>query len=108
MKLGIVLESNNPEHVWNTFRLGITALKSSHSVSIFLLNEGSELESIPDTESFDVSQRVIAFRTRGGKILACGTCLEHRGKKGTEVCPISTMGDLLMLIEESDKVLVFS
>ena len=25
MKLGIILQSNNPEHVWNTLRLGITA-----------------------------------------------------------------------------------
>ena len=27
MKLGIILQSNKPEHAWNTFRLGITALK---------------------------------------------------------------------------------
>ena len=26
MKLGIILQSNKPEHAWNTFRLGITAL----------------------------------------------------------------------------------
>jgi len=25
MKLGIILQSNKPEHVWNTFRLAITA-----------------------------------------------------------------------------------
>ncbi|PIR04699.1 MAG: DsrE family protein [Candidatus Liptonbacteria bacterium CG11_big_fil_rev_8_21_14_0_20_35_14] len=38
---------------------------------------------------------------------ACGTCLEIRGKKEAGVCPISTMTDLLKMVEESDKVLVF-
>lgn len=46
MKLGIILQSNKPEHTWNTFCLGITALKAGHGVEIFLMNEGSELDSI--------------------------------------------------------------
>ena len=37
MKIGIILQSNNPEHIWNTFRFGITSLKASHDVTIFLL-----------------------------------------------------------------------
>lgn len=32
MKLGIVLQSNKPEHVWNTFRLGITSFEAGHKV----------------------------------------------------------------------------
>jgi uncharacterized protein involved in oxidation of intracellular sulfur len=35
MKLGIILQSNNPEHVWNAFRLAITALKADRQVEIF-------------------------------------------------------------------------
>ena len=107
MKLGIILQSNKPEHVWNTFRLGITALKSNHRVEIFLMNEGSELDSIPDSEHFDISKKVAEFKELKGTILACGTCLEIRGKKESAVCPISTMSDLLKMIETSDQVLVF-
>ena len=55
MKLGIILQSNNPEHVWNTFRLGITSLKAGHTVEVFLMSEGSELDSIPDSKDFDIS-----------------------------------------------------
>ncbi len=43
MKLGIILQSNKPEHAWNTLRLGITALKAGHQVEIFLMNERSKL-----------------------------------------------------------------
>lgn len=107
MKLGIILQSNKPEHVWNTFRLGITALKSSHQVEIFLLNEGSELGAIPDTDDFDISMKVEEFKKLKGEMYACGTCLELRGNKKNNVCPISTMSDLLKMIESSDKVLVF-
>ncbi|MDP2599052.1 MAG: DsrE family protein [Candidatus Liptonbacteria bacterium] len=107
MKLGIVLQSNNPEHVWNTFRLGITALKASHRVEIFLMSEGSELDTIPDSENFDISTKISEFKNLGGVIYACGTCLEVRGKEKSNVCPVSTMSDLLKMVESSDRVLVF-
>lgn len=107
MKIGIILQSNKPEHVWNTFRFGITSLKAKHKVTIFLMSEGAELDSISDSEHFDISKKVADYKELNGEILACGTCLEIRGKKGSGVCPISTMTDLLKIVEESDKVLVF-
>ena len=107
MKLGIILQSNNPEHIWNTFRFGITSLKASHGVTIFLMSEGAELETIADTEHFDISKKVAEYKELKGNLYACGTCLEIRGKKESEVCPVSTMTDLLKMVEESDKVLVF-
>ena len=107
MKLGIILQSNRPEHAWNTFRLGIVALKANHQVEIFLMNEGSELDTIPDSEHFDISAKVMEFKKLKGEIYACGTCLELRGQGESKVCPISTMTDLLKMVESSDKVLVF-
>jgi len=107
MKLGIVLQSNQPEHVWNTFRFGITALKANHQVEIFLMSEGSELETIADTKDFDIAAKVAEFKALKGKIYACGSCLKVRGKEESKVCPVSTMSDLLNMIERSDKVLTF-
>lgn len=107
MKLGIILQSNKPEHVWNTFRLGITTLKAGHQAEIFLMSEGSELETIPDTENFDISVKVSEFKKLKGEIYACGSCLKIRGKEESNVCPVSTMFDLLKMVESSDKVLVF-
>ena len=107
MKLGIILQSNKPEHVWNTFRFGITALKANHQIEVFLMNEGSELDTIPDSKDFDISARVAEFKKLKGEIYACGTCLELRGKGENNVCPISTMSDLLNMIERSEKILVF-
>lgn len=107
MKLGIILQSNKPEHAWNTFRLGITALKANHQVEIFLMNEGSEIDTIPDSKDFDVSARVTEFKELKGEIYACGACLKVCGKEENKVCPISTMPDLLKMVESSDKVLVF-
>ena len=107
MKLGLILQSNKPEHAWNAFRLGITALKTSHKVEVFLMNEGTELDTIPDSKDFDISAKVAEFKELKGEIYACGTCLKMRGKEESKVCPISTMSDLLKMIENSDKVLVF-
>ena len=107
MKLGIILQSNNPEHIWNTFRLGITSLKAGHVIEVFLMSEGSELDSIPDTKDFDISAKVTEFKELEGEIYACGSCLKVRGKEESKVCPVSTMSDLLKMVESSDKVLVF-
>jgi len=107
MKLGIIFQSNKPEHAWNTFRLGITALKADHQVEIFLMNEGSELDTIPDSKNFDISIKVARFKELQGKIYACGTCLKMRGKEESKFCSVSTMSDLLKMVENSDKVLVF-
>jgi uncharacterized protein involved in oxidation of intracellular sulfur len=107
MKLGIILQSNKPEHIWNTFRFGLTALKGNHHVEIFLMNEGSELETISDTKDFDISVKVIEFKELKGQIYACGSCLKLRGKEESNIYLISTMSDLLTMVESSDKVLVF-
>lgn len=107
MRIGIILQSNKPEHIWNTFRFGITSLKASHEVTIFLMNEGAELDTISDTEDFDISKKTAEYKELKGNLYACGTCLELRGKKETGVCPVSTMTDLLKMVEESDKLLVF-
>ena len=107
MKLGIILQSNKQEHVWNTFRLGITALKADHKVEIFLMSEGSELDTIPDTKDYDISAKVMKFKELKGEIYACGTCLKVRGKERSNVCSVATMSDLFKMVESSDKVLVF-
>ena len=107
MKLGIILQSNKSEHVWNTFRLAITALKAGHSVKISLMNEGVEVEDISDTEHFDISKRIQEFKDLKGVLVACETCLKIRSKSESKVCPLTTMTDLVKMIDESDKVLVF-
>jgi uncharacterized protein involved in oxidation of intracellular sulfur len=107
MKIGIILQSNKQEHIWNTFRFGITSLKAGHQAEIFLMSEGTELETILDTKDFDISKKVDEYKKMKGVVRACGTCLEIRGQKGSKVCPVSTMTDLLKMVEESDKVLVF-
>ena len=107
MKLGIILQSNKPEHVWNTFRFGVTSLKAGHAVEVFLMSEGSELDSVSDSKDFDISAKVSNFKELKGQIYACESCLKVRGKSESKVCPVSTMSDLLKMVEGSDKVLVF-
>ena len=106
MKISIVLGTKKPEVVWNAFRLGVTSLKANHNVKVFLINEGVEIEDIKN-KLYNVKEQVDAFIENNGEILACGTCLKSRQKEGSNVCPISTMKDLLSMVEESDKILAF-
>jgi len=106
MKFGIIIGTNEAEVVWNAFRFGNTSLKANHEVKAFLINKGVEIEDIKD-EKYNVKEQTDLFIENKGQILACGTCLKSRKKEGSDVCPISTMKDLLNLVEKSDKVLTF-
>ncbi len=106
MKLGLIIYSNDPETVWNAFRFGVFASKEGDTVQVFLLAKGVECESL-DTPPYNVSEQIQQFITQGGIIKACGTCLKSRNSQGTEVCPMSTMKDMYLLVKECDKVLTF-
>ena len=106
MKLGVIINTNNPETSWNALRLGNTALKAGHEVSVFLMGSGVEIENIKD-QTYDVSGTLANFLNGNGKLLACGTCLKSRHLYGG-VCPVSTMAELVQLISDSDKVVSFS
>ena len=104
MKLGIVIYSDEPETVWNAFRLANFSLKEKDEVKVFLLAKGVECESI-NTDKFKVTEQMQLFIDNGGEILACGTCLKIRNSNGSEMCPLSTMKDLYQLIKESDRII---
>ena len=106
MKMGIVIYSNDPETVWNGFRLGSFALKEGDEVKVFLLAKGVECESL-DTDQFKVTEQIRSLVDKGGSILACGTCLKIRESEGSEMCPLSTMKDLYEIVKESDRVVTF-
>lgn len=106
MKLGIIIYSNEPETVWNAFRLGVFSCKQGDTVSVFLLGMGVEAESLI-SDKFNVVGQMRSFLEAGGSILACGTCLKIRQSEGSDICPISTMQDLHALIRDSDRVLSF-
>ncbi|KKU52412.1 MAG: DsrE family protein [Parcubacteria group bacterium GW2011_GWA2_47_10] len=71
------------------------------------MSEGAELDTVSDTDDFDISNKIAEYKELKGEIYACGTCLKIRQREESKVCPVSTMADLLKLVEESDKVLVF-
>jgi uncharacterized protein involved in oxidation of intracellular sulfur len=106
MKLGIVVYSNDPETVWNAFRLANFALNEGDEVRVFLLGKGVESESL-DTDQFQVTERMQTLVNSGGEILACGTCVKIHQSEGSDMCPLSTMKDMYDIVKESDKIIAF-
>jgi uncharacterized protein involved in oxidation of intracellular sulfur len=106
MKMGIIIESNEPEKAWNAVRFGNAALKQGHEVKIFLMSAGVEIENITH-EKYNAKVQIEEFTKNGGVVLACGTCLKSRNQSETDVCPISTMLDCVNMVEWADKVISF-
>lgn len=106
MKLGIILETNEPEKAWNGVRFANTALKQGHEVRLFLLSAGVEAELITH-EKYNVRSQLHDFADNKGIILACGTCIKGRNFGESDICPISTMVDCLDMVEWADKVVTF-
>ncbi|MDQ3969066.1 MAG: DsrE family protein [Thermoproteota archaeon] len=105
MKIGVIISYTDPEVVWNALRFANTAILEGHYVKIFLLGAGVEIEGIK-SEKFNVQEQLQKFNELSGTMLACGTCIKSRQMQFA-VCPISTMKDMLKIVEESDKVLTF-
>src|SRR3989338_5376376 len=106
MKIGIILNSNEPETVWNAFRFSNEALGNDHTVKVFLLGEGVEIEDVKDDRFPLIQGAIKKFIKNNGIILACEACLKIRQKE-ISVYPLSAMGEMLQLVEDSDKVLTF-
>ena len=105
MKLGIIVNTKDPESAWNALRLGNEALNGGNKLSVFLIGTGVEIPNIKD-KTFDVGGMLKKFLNSGGNLLACGTCLELRHHEAG-VCSISTMSELVEMIANSDKVVTF-
>jgi uncharacterized protein involved in oxidation of intracellular sulfur len=106
MKLGVIIETNNPEKAWNGVRFANEVLKKRHNVKLFLISAGVEIETISD-EKYNVRSLLEKFAENNGVLLACGTCLKSRNKEEADVCPISTMQDCVEMVEWADKVVTF-
>lgn len=106
MKLGVIISVNDAETCWNALRYANFCLAQKDQVQVFFMGKGVEYQSI-GTEKFDTVKQAEEFMESGGKIFACGTCIQSRGKEGGEMCPISTMKDMYDIVKESDKVVSF-
>lgn len=106
MKIGIIISVNDGETCWNALRFANFCATKGDNVKIFLIGKGVEYQSI-STNKFNTVEQAEKLLASGGKILACGTCIQSRGQESTEICPINTMKDLYEIVAESDKVITF-
>ncbi len=106
MNIGIVISQIDPETVWNAFRFANFSLEKQHDVRTFLIGKGVECVEIVNDE-FPVIDEINKYVESKGEIFACGTCLVSRNKEGTLICPMSSMKDLMDIVEKSDRILTF-
>jgi uncharacterized protein involved in oxidation of intracellular sulfur len=106
VKFGIIINSDDPETVWNAFRFGLKPLTKGDEVRVFLTGRGVVAESL-DTEQFPVTQMMKDFQDMGGEVLCCGSCAEKVRGITPQHCPIGGMNEMYEIVAESDKVLTF-
>lgn len=106
MQLGIIIETSDPERVWNAFRLANKALDADNHVETYLINDGVEAPDLSH-EEFDTNAELLSYTEKGGTIGACGTCLDSRGLSAGELRPRASLADYLRIVEESDNILTF-
>lgn len=104
MRLGLIVETNDPERIWNGFRLANTALEDGHSVETFLLGDGVEAPDL-EHEKFNPHGVMRKYVKEGGDLLACGTCLDSRDMDPDDLRPRAGMSDCLQVVENADKVI---
>ena len=106
MKLGIIINTRDPETAWNALRLGSTALDEGHKVSVFLIGSGVEIEKIRD-DKFDVTELLKKYSRQKVSLLGCATCMGIRHQEEAGVILKSNLNDLVKMIDDSDQVVTF-
>lgn len=103
MKLGMIVQTGDPERVWNGFRLANTALAEGHQVETFLLGDGV---MAPEGSKEDINPHGVMrkYLREGGQLVACGTCMDSRDMEPDELRPRGTMGDCLAVVETADRL----
>lgn len=106
MKFGIIIETKEPEKSWNAFRFANASITKGHEVKVFLMGEAVECEAV-DHERYNTAKELTKFIENSGVLLACGTCIKSRQLENQTVCPISTMNDVIEMVEWADKAITF-
>lgn len=106
MRVGTIVETDDPGRVWNAFRFALAALDADHEVRTFLLGDGVET---PDLRGDHVNPHgiIVKYRREGGDLYACGTCMADRDLEPTELRPESSMADLVAILEWADETVTF-
>ena len=103
------------EKAYNALRLANQILKDSPdtTVNIFLLADavscGLEEQKTPNGY-YNIGRMILLFKTRGGKVKVCGTCMDARGineqmfQTGVQRSSLKEFADWTV---EADKVLSF-
>ncbi len=105
MLIGIMLQSGDEQKVFDCFRFGNAALANGHAAEVFLIGDGVKFEEI-ESDVYDIFGQAAEFVKNGGRIIACGKCLQ-RHDVTCELAPLSNMKEFLDLIGRADKVLTF-
>ena len=71
------------------------------------MNEGAELDTIPDTKDFDISKKVADYKELKGNLYACGTCLELRQRAKAKYAPSQRWRICSKWLRKVKKLLVF-
>lgn len=106
MKIGIIIETKDYEKSFNAMRFAVTAIKTGHSVKVFLLGDGVEIPFL-NHDIFNVAAQVNEFNVVGGEIMACGTCMNIRQMRESDIFTVSTMMECVYMVEWADKIITF-
>src|SRR3989338_11017859 len=99
MKIGVIVSTNDSETCWNALRYANFCLGQKDAVKVFFMGKGVEYQK-GSTDQFNTVGQAEKFLKAGGRVYACGTCIQSREQEGSEACPISTMRDMYDIVKE--------
>ncbi len=117
MKVLMIL--NDPpygtERTYNGLRLALNLLQKTEGtdLTVFLMGDAAAAgKAGQQTPSgyYNLERMLKGVLTRKGEVLLCGSCMDARGLKETELvegCRRSTLDELTELTVKADRVLVF-
>lgn len=102
----VILSSNRPEQAWKALEAANVGPGQGWPVRMVVLADGLLLPKIQSAK-YDLGSALQRFLDRRGVVHSVGTCIGLRYRDGEDACVEPTILDLVEIVRECDKVLVF-
>jgi hypothetical protein len=105
-RTGILLTTREPRQVWGALRAANADLKSGRLVRVVAAGDGLLLPRVRSPRH-NLPRALREFLDRRGVVHSVGTCIGLRYRDGEDACIESTLADMVEVVRDSDRVLVF-
>ncbi|MBI4362607.1 MAG: DsrE family protein [Euryarchaeota archaeon] len=105
-RVAVLLSTSRVGRVHRALRDGNEEVRRGRAVKMFVIGDGLELAGLRSPK-YDIPGELQEFIDTDGRVYTCGTCIGLRTTDGRDGCILSSISDLVAIVRDADRVVVY-